>query len=225
MAKRRPPRHVAPEEGGEASAATASIGPLLSEARARKGWTLRDLSAATGVAVATLSKVENSKTGTSFDTVVRIAGALGMSLDDMLAPGGAGVAGGRHTVTRAGGGLKFGFSAYDYEIPCNDLVSKAMIPLVMTIRTREPIPRERWQSHPGEEFIYVVAGAVEMRTEHYGPVVLNVGDSAYIDSTMAHAFRSVGDGDARMLSICLARTIGELFGAGTDGTDAPPRVS
>jgi hypothetical protein len=35
-------------------------------------------------------------------------------------------------------------------------------------------------------------------------LILNQGDSCYFDSTMRHAFVSISDGDAVILSICLS---------------------
>ncbi|TQI65298.1 XRE family transcriptional regulator [Bosea sp. AK1] len=177
-----------------------------------RGWTLTQLSQASGVAIGTLSKVENGKSGASFDTVSRVASALRLQFDDVLAPTGKKFASGRRSVTKAGEGIRFGFRSYNYEIPCNDLISKAMIPLLMTIKTREVLPADQWASHPGEEYIHVIAGAIELYTEVYGPVRLEKGDSAYIDSLMPHAFVNVGKGDARMLSICLSGSLRELFG-------------
>jgi transcriptional regulator with XRE-family HTH domain len=222
MAKRTSTRRVAPEEGVGGGDAGVSVGPLLAAARKRKGWTLQDLGRASGVAIGTLSKIENGKSGASFDTIVRVAGALEMSFDDILGPNSPSFASGRRAITKAGDGVKFGFGSYQYEIPCNDLVSKAMIPLIMNINIRELMPRNKWQTHPGEEYIYVLSGSIEMHTEIYGPAKLDAGDSAYIDSMMAHAFVNVGAGEARMLSICLSNSLNELFGRRTriaaDGT-------
>lgn len=212
MPKGKKESHFAPELGSSAAEPGVSIGPILAATRKRKDWTLQELSKASGVAIGTLSKIENGKSGASFDTVARVASALGMSFDDLLGPNNPRFASGRRSVTKSGDGVRFGFNKYEYEIPCNDLVSKAMIPLIMTINTRELAPRNRWQSHPGEEYIYVISGAIQMHTEFYGPVTLNVGDSAYIDSKMAHAFLNVGSSEAKMLSICLSGSLEELFG-------------
>jgi transcriptional regulator with XRE-family HTH domain len=208
MAERK---HIAPESGAPTSTSGSHVGELLAAARKRKGWTLQELGKSSGVAVGTLSKVENGKSGASFDTVSRVAAALNISFDDLLGPNNPRFASGRRSISKAGEGLKFGFSSYDYEIPCNDLISKGMIPLIMDIKTTELLPRNKWASHAGEEYIYVISGEIEMHTEFYGPVRLGPGDSAYIDSMMSHAFVSVHDSGARMLSICLTSSLNELF--------------
>jgi len=38
--------------------------------------------------------------------------------------------------------------------------------------------------HRGEEFVYVLSGAIEVHTEHYAPFRLEQGESAYFDSSM-----------------------------------------
>ena len=128
-----PKRPRARETDSAEADAGVLIGPLLAAARKKKKWTLSELAKASGVAIGTLSKIENGKSGASFDTVVRVANALEMSFDALLGPNSARFASGRRSISRAGEGLRFGFGRYDYEIPCNDLVSKAMIPLVMII--------------------------------------------------------------------------------------------
>jgi len=211
VAERVKQKHVAPEEGSGPSGTASSVGPLLAAARKRRGWTLQELSKHSGVAVGTLSKVENGKSGASFDTVSRVAAALDLSFDKLLGPNNPKFASGRRSISRNGEGLKFGFMSYDYLVACNDLVSKAMIPLVMTIKTRDVLPKSKWARHQGEEYIYVVTGSILMYTEFYEPVQLNQGDSAYIDSMMSHAFANVGEGAAEMLSICLTGSLSELF--------------
>ncbi|HWX47517.1 MAG TPA: XRE family transcriptional regulator [Roseomonas sp.] len=187
------------------------VGRKLADGRRAKQWTLARLSEESGVAVGTLSKVENGKSGASFDTVARVARALGLRIDDLLSPASPRFAMGRRIISKRGEGVRFGFNSYDYIVPCNELTRKAMVPLIMTIRTREVLPPESWASHEGEEYIYVLSGSIELHTEFYEPTRLDAGDSAYIDSTMRHAFASVGDEDARILSVCLADSLPRLF--------------
>jgi transcriptional regulator with XRE-family HTH domain len=206
-------QHRAPEaDGTPPGVGQPAIGGVLAGARQRRGWTLAELSKASGVAISTLSKIENGLSGASFDTVSRISRALNLQIDDILEPSSPKFASGRRSITKAGDGVKFGFQHYDYTIPCNDLVSKGMIPLIMTIKSHDLLPGERWASHPGEEYIYILDGAIELHTEFYEPVRLETGDSVYIDSMMKHAFVNLALGDSRMLSICLSRSLKEVFG-------------
>jgi transcriptional regulator with XRE-family HTH domain len=209
----RAPARRSPEAASPGVIGQPEIGQRLSEARRSRGWTLAQLSEESGVGIATLSKVENARSGASFDTIARVSRALGITFDNILSPTSPRFGTGRRVITKAGEGSYFGFGSYDYNVPCGELSQKAMLPLVMTIKAREILPRESWASHSGEEFIYVLEGTIDLHTEFYEPSRLSAGDSAYIDSTMRHAFVSVGASDARILSVCLARSLEELFGS------------
>jgi transcriptional regulator with XRE-family HTH domain len=191
------------------------LGRRVKELRQRKSWTLEQLGRESGVSISALSKIENEQVTPAFDTLVKISRAFGYSFDEFFrASADSDFAFGLRTTTGAGEGIQFSSPYYDYEVHSAELTHKRMIALVMRIKTRELPPRQDWSSHQGEEFIYVVRGAVELHTQFYAPARLNQGDSAYIDSTMGHAFVSVGDGEAVMLSICLAERL-DLAGAGT----------
>ena len=56
--------------------------------------------------------------------------------------------------------------------------------------------------HSGEEYAFVLEGTVELHTELYAPVSLEVGDSIYFDSGMGHVYLAVGNGPCRVLAIC-----------------------
>lgn len=180
-----------------------NLGARLANLRRQNGWTLEKVSRMTGVGVSTLSKVENQLNGASFDTLLKLSQGLGLNFDELLNPERKTVVSGRRAVTRAGEGTRFATGQYGYEVHATELAQKKMIPLVMTVRARSVDEFESFSNHVGEEYIYVIRGAVEMHTEIYAPLRLNMGDSIYFDSSTPHAFISVGDGDAQMLSLCL----------------------
>ena len=47
----------------------------------------------------------------------------------------------------------------------------------------------------------MISGTVEVHTEFYEPFLMPQGASAYLDSTMGHAYISVGDEDAWVLVV------------------------
>lgn len=73
------------------------------------------------------------------------------------------------------------------------------IPLATSLAEFGPLVR-----HEGEEFVFVLEGAVEVHTEDYAPFVLRKGESAYLDSTMGHAYLRKGRGRCRVLAVCSA---------------------
>jgi len=182
------------------------IGKRIKESRQERHWTLATLSKRSHVSISTLSKIENNQVTASFDAVVRIARALNIRFDQLLDSRGPAFQSSRHTTTRAGSGITFSTEFYDYEVHSANLTQKRMIPLHMRIRNRELPPLETWSRHEGEEFIYVLGGEVELHTGCYARALLRQGDSAYIDSSMAHAFVSVSPSDAEILSVCLSHS-------------------
>jgi quercetin dioxygenase-like cupin family protein len=55
-------------------------------------------------------------------------------------------------------------------------------------------------SHEGQEFVYLVEGAVELFYDGTTRT-LRVGDSAYLDASRPHLFRGVGSTPARMVAV------------------------
>jgi mannose-6-phosphate isomerase-like protein (cupin superfamily) len=78
-----------------------------------------------------------------------------------------------------------------------------MIPILTRIRAHSASEFGELVHHQGEEFIYVLEGRIEVHSEYYDPVVLDVGQGIYLDSSMGHAY-VVGEGcdEALVLGVC-----------------------
>ena len=77
-----------------------------------------------------------------------------------------------------------------------------MIPVITKIRAKTSKEFGELVHHPGEEFVYVLRGTVVVNTEFYDPVVLEAGQSIYIDSNMGHAYLAAeGCDEAEVLGI------------------------
>jgi len=186
----------------------ARLGRTLKSIRAQLKMTLTDVSERTGLAVSTLSKVENGKLTLTYDNLVRLSEGLRIDINaffemepdvvDSLAH----TVRARRSVTREGGGIQVSTKNYDYQYLCTDLSRKAMVPILITIRARKLVEFKTLSRHLGEEFLYILRGPVEVHTEHYEPVTLRAGDSMYLDSTMAHATLTTGPRSALMVNIC-----------------------
>jgi transcriptional regulator with XRE-family HTH domain/quercetin dioxygenase-like cupin family protein len=198
-----------------ASQPGSQLGERLRRLRKQAGWTLQELSRYSGVSLSTLSKIENSQVAPTFDTLVKAARGLGIGFEALLAepvpteppPVISRRAAGRLMVTRAGAAVAFSTPMYDYAVHANGLRRKYMTPLIMEVKASTADDVVNWSSHDGEEFILVLSGTIELHTEFYDPVRLETGDSAYIDSGMAHMFLSIGQDHAHMASICYSDAI------------------
>ena len=184
------------------AASSNNLGARLHEWRTNRGLTLAAVSERTGVASSSLSKIENEQVSVSYHTLKKICDGLGIPIEEIINPSHKTFASGRRSITRASRGSEFGCKQYVYVAHSTDMSKKEMIPLEMTVLARSASEFEDWNKHDGEEFVYVVSGEIEVRTEFYSPVRLGPGDSIYFDSSMGHMYISVSPEDAKILSIC-----------------------
>jgi transcriptional regulator with XRE-family HTH domain len=177
------------------------IGARLKEIRRSLDRTLAEVSQATGVSISNLSKIEDNQISPSFDIMKRICDGLGVSIEDFVRPGAKGVVSGRKTTTRKGEGDYFTSGQYEYRAHASELSRKGMVPLEIVVHARSVEEFDHWSQHRGEEFVYVLSGAIEVHTEHYAPFRLERGESAYFDSSMRHLYVTVSKEDAKVLSV------------------------
>jgi len=165
----------------------SALSEILRGLRRDRKWTLAVAAAAAGVAKSTLSKIENGQMSPTYDLLLKLARGYDVDVADFFAPAGTREAAGRLTVTRRGTGRHHDTPFYDHEVLAAALSRKKIMPFRSHIKYRPASDTLDWSRHDGEEFLYVLKGAVTVHTEHYEPVILEPGDSIYIDSSMNHA--------------------------------------
>lgn len=184
----------------------ARPGAALKALRARLGLTLAEVSEKTGLTISTLSKVERDKIALTFDKLVRLSEGLQVDFSQLFGPGSAespradGAT--RRCITRAGEGRSIEMPRGNYLYLAAELLNKRIVPILGEVFARDIKDYGEMMRHPGEEFVYVVEGTLELHTEMYTPARLEKGDSVYFDSGMGHAYIAVGTGPCRILSIC-----------------------
>ena len=186
-----------------------TLGARLRELRRARGWTLAEVAGRSGISQSTLSKVENQQMSLTYDNIIRLAEGLDVDPSELFAEAGQSVANSRRSVTRHGEGRLQATKNYDYYYLGADLANKRMLPIYTIIKCHDIAAFGPLVQHSGEEFIYVLRGAIEVHTEHYAPVRLEQGDGIYIDSTMQHAYISASKEDALVLGICAP--VGRIF--------------
>ncbi len=91
---------------------------------------------------------------------------------------------------------------YRYESLAATFAHKKAEPFLVTVDPGpEGAPVER-NSHPGQEFDYVLEGTLRILI-HDNELVLNRGDSVFFDSSYPHAMQAVGPEPCRFLAIIL----------------------
>ncbi|BBB09054.1 XRE family transcriptional regulator [Sphingopyxis sp. EG6] len=189
-----------------ARAAPPTLGTVMKSIRSRNGWTLKEMSAKSGIPVSTLSKVEHDRLTLSYDKLQQLSQRLSIRMSDLFAEDEGDSAPrvtGRRSVGTIDQAVRVTTDNYDYHYLCTDLRQKRMIPIITRIRAHSAREFGELVRHQGEEFIYVLEGEIEIHTEFYDPVTLKTGQGIYLDSSMGHAY-VVADGfdEALVLGVC-----------------------
>jgi len=192
------------------STANTTLGGLIRLVRQQRGWTLRQMSETVGIPLSTLAKVEGDKLSLTYDKLQQFTSRLGLTMTEFLGQGEANGAGGapaamvtgRRSLTKGGATVKISTPNYDYEYLCADLREKRMVPILTRMHAHDIRQFGEQMRHRGEEFIYVLEGAIEVHLQFYTPVVLRQGEGVYIDSTMSHAYLAKDCESALVLAIC-----------------------
>lgn len=181
-----------------------TLGLRLREIREQNGLTLRETSLRTGIPVSTLSKVQNHQLSLNYENLVRLSAGLKMDIGEFFRDHPADLKITRRAINLRHEGVMGASERYIYEILATELSNKRLVPGILTITATSLGEIGGLSQHKGEEFIYVLEGEIDLYTEFYTPVRLGAGDSAYIDSTMGHAYVLVGEKApaARVLAVC-----------------------
>jgi transcriptional regulator with XRE-family HTH domain len=175
------------------------LGQRVRDLRRSRGWTLEQAARQAGLARSTLSKIENGQMSPTYDALKKLAVGLEISVPQLFTPPKQAQVGGRMTVTKTGEGAAHPTATYEHELLAGALTKKAMLPYRARVRARAMDEFDGWVRHDGEEFLYVLTGAIKLITEFYEPVEMRRGDSAYYDASMGHNVISVSQEDAMIL--------------------------
>jgi transcriptional regulator with XRE-family HTH domain len=176
-----------------------SIGQRIKTFRKAKGLSLADLAGLTDISEATLSRVENAQTPISAHNLYILARVLGVDVTAFFADAASPIRSGVRSIARKGEGLAMEAERYSARVLCTDLSNKRMHPAINTVRVATLEEAGGLSSHPGEEFLYVIAGELALHSEFYAPLLLEEGDAIYFDGAMGHAYVNAGDAPARIL--------------------------
>ena len=183
-----------------------TLGSLLRHLRARNDWTLREMSERTGIPVSTLSKVEHDRLTLTYDKLQQLSQRLNIRMSELFAetgPAADSPVTARRSIGRIDRAIRVNTKNYDYYYLCPELRRKRMIPVLTRIRAKSIAEFGELVHHSGEEYIYVVEGRIEIHTDFYDPIVLETGESIYIDSNMGHAYVAAeGCDEATVLGVC-----------------------
>jgi len=182
-----------------------NLGACLRQLRFQRRMSIAEVSAVTGIAKSTLSRVENDQLSLTYAKLLQLCKGLQVDIAELFSSGAPQVIvrpSARRTFTLPGQGrpVSVGLQAYNYV--CTELAGKKMTPMMGIIQSRTLEETNGLLKHEGEEFTFVLEGRMALHTEFYEPLILDVGGSVYFDSTMGHAYVSIGSAPLKMLCVC-----------------------
>ncbi|HET6380959.1 MAG TPA: MerR family transcriptional regulator [candidate division Zixibacteria bacterium] len=160
--------------------------------RQQHGLSLREVAQRTGLSVSFLSSIERDATGVSMATLQRLTAAYGVTLVDLFAPSGSGY------LVRATQRSALELSGVRVE----QLAAASSVQLEPQLFVLAPgSSSQGGYSHRGEEFVFVLEGAVTFWVGDHAPYRLRAGDALTFPSTLPHRWRNRAGGETRLLWI------------------------
>lgn len=173
-----------------------TVGRNLRRIRRSHRLSLRDLASESGLAVNTLSRIENDRTSPSISTLQRVALALGVSIVDFFESEAPGVS---VVHVRSGHGPRVPFHHGGFRDLGTGMMERRVVPLLVTLEPGsgtglEPI------AHSGHEFVYCLAGGITygIRDQAY---LLGPGDSLLFEARQPHSWENKGSTVAKALLV------------------------
>jgi mannose-6-phosphate isomerase-like protein (cupin superfamily) len=106
-------------------------------------------------------------------------------------------------VVRNGKGLKLERrKQYKYESLAYNFIHKKAEPFLVTIDPGTDDKSLEFNSHPGQEFNFVVKGTMMTIIDEH-EIILNEGDSIYFDSGHKHAMKALNNEQVKFLAVVL----------------------
>ena len=177
------------------------VGERIKALREAQDMTLAQVSKLTGIDAERLSAYEEGSAVPAIGAVIQLSRVLGSKMEGLLH--GGGTVSEHLTICRSGDSLageqgdteqSYAYSSLTRPGTAGHMMEPFLLSFDPATAPGVPI------THDGQEFVYVVEGAVELFYD--GRLYkLQQGDSAYLDSSHPHTFHGLGDRVAKMLAV------------------------
>lgn len=106
-----------------------------------------------------------------------------------------------YSVVRKGKGISVERrKEYNYQHLAYNFIHKKAEPFLVTVEPEDENSPIHYNSHPGQEFNYVLEGKLKIVINGYD-ITLNEGDSLYFDSNKKHGMKALEGKSAKFLAI------------------------
>jgi DNA-binding transcriptional MerR regulator/quercetin dioxygenase-like cupin family protein len=161
--------------------------------RLQQGLSLREAAARTGLSVSFLSAIERDASGVSVASLQRLTAAYGVTMLDLFSPATVGQLvrpAERRVLELQGSGVRI------------EQLASTSVHLEPQLFVLQPgSSSEGEYAHAGEEFLFVLDGAVTFWVGDHDCYRLRTGDALTFPSTLPHRWRNRAGGETRLLWI------------------------
>lgn len=162
------------------------------------GLTVQEVAATAGYSDEEYQLVEDGKSDISVAALQNISRQYGIGLEVLMFGQEPKLS--SYFLTRAHAGVSIERrKAYKYESLASGFRGRTMEPFMVTVSPKDTdeVPLN---THVGQEFIMVVEGTLEL-TISVKKMILEVGDSIYLNSELPHGMRAMGGKEAKFLTV------------------------
>ncbi len=172
---------------------SVNVGETIKAFREEKHMSLRVLSKKSGISANALSLIERSRTSTTVTTLIAIARAFNISVNDFFQDKGKGKSG---FVVYKGGNSS---PENAIEAMATNLKSQNLNPLFLRLAPNEKF-RKDVCFHPGDEFIYCLSGEIECEIGG-DKIKLDEGDAITYKAEIPHRIKSTSPKGSNVLVV------------------------
>lgn len=177
------------------------LGEKLKLLRKQKDLTLDKLSELSGVAKATLSRIENGVTTGNLNTHLKICGALSVNLGELY----KGLENAEEKVTTFDEKTIKDAEVFNYDEKVSSIIlakqtgRKRMLPQLLMIEPQKGTPVE--ENQPGtDKFVYCLEGEAEIKIKEK-TYALKKNASTYFDASLPHSIKNAGPKTVKLIVV------------------------
>jgi quercetin dioxygenase-like cupin family protein len=177
------------------------VAARIKELRDILGLSLDDMSSHLKLSKEKYQKYENGEEDIPASVLYEISRKLGVEMSILL----TGEAPRMHyfSVTRKGKGVSVERrKQYKYQSLASNFINKKAEPFVVTVEPKPDGTKTQTNSHPGQEFNYVLEGSLRLVIKDQ-EFILTEGDSVFFDSSCEHAMVALNNKPAKFLAIIM----------------------
>jgi quercetin dioxygenase-like cupin family protein len=176
-----------------------NVGPVIRKLRKDARLTLAQVSTNSGVALATLSRIETEKMTGTLESHAQIAKAFGLTLPQLYTEVEKFKTSQNEPKEQPHTNTFVHNKGASSTLLTKDIFAKRMLPVFIELKPGAKTHKEELKTG-AEKFLYVLKGKIEVTTG-INKEILNKGMSFYFDASYPHYIRNIGKGAAACICV------------------------